>query len=365
MATTTTTNPASVADRLLTYFSKKLLEVQVDTLVMDQGAMKADLPKKASAKTIRFFKPAKASSSLYSAPTATDVVYALTEGTPIANFRENDWTKVDVTLKQYGEATKISDIMGWIDAYEPLKQNIDLMGRDSALHMDTVIRNALVGSTHPDGTTTPLTHASNGADGCEMFVSAANTIINSGTSSTNFTTLSGLTKANGKCFRGAIVAMATRMKVNKTPKFRGNRYLCMLPPQVQHDLVQDADYKTAFQSRGGEGIWKGYLGSLDGFDFVEHTNPFIEDEVYGTYDAVDDDGDGLIYATLGIGAGAYGCPKLEGTKSPLRPQIFINDKPDKSDPLNQFVMAGWKAFYMAMGLDRAKMVALRTKSTFA
>ncbi len=365
MAMTTLANPASVADRYLTYFSKRLLEVQVDVLRLDQFALKQDLPMNASSRTMRFFKPAKASTSLYSSPTASDVVHALTEGTAIANYRENDWTKVDVTLKQYGAATKISDIVTMTDAYKPVMQNIDLMGRDAALHADTVMRNALVGSTHPDGATTPLTHGSNGTNGCELFVSGAGTIINSGTSSTNFTALSALSKANGAMTRLSVVAAATRLAVNKAPLPEGGQYICLLPPQVRHDLVRDSDYKQAFQGMGNAGVYKGEIGNVDGFRFVTHTNPFIEDETYGTYDSTDDDADGLIYATMFLGAGAFGCPKLAGTKSPLKPQVFINDKPDKSDPLNQFVIAGWKAYYMAIGLDSANIVVARSKSTFA
>lgn len=373
MAMTTTSNPASVADRLQTYFSKRLLEVQVDNLHLEQFAMHEDLPANASARTIRFFKPAKAGGGagqfsatpgLYGTPTVTDVVHALAEGTPISNYRENDWTKVDATLKQYGAATKISDIVTMIDAYKPLKQNIDLMGRDAALSCDTVSRNAIVGSTHPDGSSTPLTHGSNGTNGCELFVTGSGTIANSGTSATHFTTLSGLTQANGLATRLFVLAAGTRLRTNKAPKLKRDRYVCLLPPAVQHDLVRDSDYKNAFQGRGAEGVYKGQIAEIDGFIFVEHTNPFVEDETYGTFDSVDDNADGLIFTTLFLGAGAFGVPKLTGTKSPLRPQFFINDKADKSDPLNQFVIAGWKAYYMAMGLDSANIVAGRSKSTF-
>jgi N4-gp56 family major capsid protein len=366
MAMTSLSNPASVADRYLTYFSKKLLYVQEDELRLDQFGLQEDLPSQAGSRTIRFFKPAKASTSLYSSPTASDVVHALTEGTAISNYRENDWTKVDATLKQYGAATKISDIVTMTDAFKPVMQNIELMGRDAALHADTVIRNALVGSTHPDGSTTPLTHSSNGTNGCELFINydGSSQIANSGTSSTNFTNLSADTKDEGKATRLFVLGAATRLRVNKAPKLKGG-YVCLLPPQVAHDLCRDADYKDAFNGRGADGVYKGQMGRIDGFTFVEHTNPFIEDETYGTYDSTDDNSDGLIYSTLFLGAGAYGVPKLKGTKSPLKPQVFINDKADKSDPLNQYVIAGWKAYYMAMGLDSANIVVGRSKSTFA
>lgn len=374
MAMTTTTNPSSVADRYITYLNKKLLYVQTDILKLEQFALTAELPAEGSTKTIRFFKPEKAGGgsgqfsatpAIYASPTTTDIIHALTEGTAIANYRENNWTKVDATLKQYGAATKISDIVQLTDAFKPLMQNIELMGRDAALHYDTVIRNALVGSTHPDGATTPLTHGSNGTNGCEIFVSAADTYVNSGTSSSNFTTTSGLTKANGKATRLLVVTAATRLAVNKAPTLKGDGYVCLLPPQVQHDLIRDSDYKTAFQGTGNSGIFKGQVGQVDGFTFIKATNPFIEDETYGTYDSVDDDADGFIYTTFFLGAGAYGVPKLSGTSSPLKPQVFINNKPDKSDPLNQFAIAGWKGYYMAMGLDSANIVAARTKSTFA
>jgi len=364
MAMTTLANPASVADRLLTFFSKRLLEVQMDKLVLDQFAIQEDLPANASARTMRFFKPEKASSSLYSSPTATNIVTALTEGVAISTFRENDWTKVDVTLKQYGAATKISDIVSMIDAYKPLKQNIELMGRDAALHTDTLIRNALVGSTHPDGATTPLTHTSN-TSGAEIFQAANGTLVPPGTSSTLFTTMKAGTQADLIITRLKVLAALTRLRVNKAPTLKGDRYVCLIPPQAMHDLVRDTAYQQAFQGRGNEGVFKGFLGEIDGISFVLNTNPFIEDETYGTFSQTDTSTVGLIYSVLFLGAGAYGVPKLAGTTSPLRPKFFINDKPDKSDPLNQFVIAGWKAYYMAIGLDAANIVNLRVKSTFA
>lgn len=374
MAMTTLANPASVANRYLLYFSKKLLYAQEDSLRLNQFGLLDEIPPNAGSYQMRFHKPALAGGGsgqfsvtpgLYGAPTVTDVVHALTEGTAIANYRENDWTKVDVTLKQYGAATKISDIVKMTDAYRPIMQNLELMGRDAALHYDTVIRNSLVGSTHPDGATTPLTHSSNGTNGCELFVSGSGTIVNSGTSSSNFTTLSGLTKANGLATRLLVLGASTRLAVNKARKLKGDRYVCLLPPQVRHDLIRDADYKQAFQGTGNNGVFKGQMGDVDGFVFIEHTNPFIEDETYGTFDSVDDDGDGFIYNTMFLGAGAYGIPKLGGTKNPIAPQVFINDKPDKSDPLNQFVIAGWKGYYMSMGLDSRNIVVARSKSTFA
>ncbi len=373
-AMTTLLVPASVAERMQLLLSKKLLKVQEDELVMDQFAMLDDLPRNAGANQIRFFKPEKAASGLYSAPTDanTAALKELTEGTAPTTFRENVWTKVDVTLKQYGQVTKLTDILSAVDAYEPLKQNIALMGRDCALSFDTCTRNALVGSAHPGTGGNSLTHSSSAGSatyGCEIFATAVLGAFTptslAGVSATLFTALSGAAASVSKLTRAGVLSAATRLAVKKAPKLKNGNYVCILPPQQRHDLVQDSDYKVAFQGKGAEGVYKNVLGTIDGVTFVNSTNPYIEDESYGIYDSTDDNGDGLIYTALFLGAGAYGVPKLAGSKSPKRPQVIINDQADKFDPLNQTVIAGWKAFYMAAGLDTDNIVALRAKSTWA
>lgn len=378
MATTTTSNPASVGDRIQEYFSRKLLKIQVDELRLDQFAVKEKLPRNQGSKTIRFFKPSKANTGartsggtashangIYAKATNDYIVNELTEGTPISEFRENVFTYVDVTLKQYGAATKISDIMTAIDIFKPLQQNIDLMGREAALSTDTLIRNSIVGTGHPSGTGNGATHDSN--DGCESVALSLTSIGFSNATadgSDRFDSLKALAVSASFATRLHVLANVTALKVKKAPRLRGGNYVCLLPPQISHDLMQNADYKTAFQGQGAKGPFKGSMGIIDGVEFVEHTNPLIEDETYGVYDSEDSSTAGLIYASIFLGAGAYGVPDLDG-QSPWSPRVYVNDKPDKSDPANQFVVAAWKAFYMSQVLDRENLVVFRCKSTFA
>lgn len=378
VALTTTSNPAANSNRMVTLLSKKLLKVQEDTLVLDQFGVQEDLPQHASARTMRFFKPERASANLRSGPTDNTIaaINALSEGVAPTTFRENAFIAIDVTLKQYGQVTKISDIHDAIDAFKPLMQNIELMGRDAALHTDTLIRNSLVGGTHP-GTGTPLTHDSStqgGTDsrfyGAEVFCTGAGTFaptVSGGSSSTAmFNTLKALSQANGKLTRVGVLACVTRLKLKNAPKLKGGRYGFLICPQHSHDLFQDSSYANAFQGRGSDGIYKGELGSVDNVTFIEQTNPFMEDDTYGTYSSTDTIGTaGLVYTSIALGANAYGVPKLSGTKSPLRPRIIVVDKADSGNPLQQFVMAGWKAYYMAIGLDPENIVAIRAKSSFA
>ena len=65
------------------------LEKAKDTLVLNQFAKKADLPKGMGSKTIRFFRPVTAASAN---------VQTLTEGTPIAVFTDLTYTAVDIDL---------------------------------------------------------------------------------------------------------------------------------------------------------------------------------------------------------------------------------------------------------------------------
>jgi N4-gp56 family major capsid protein len=377
-AITTTTDPGSVANRIQVHFSKRLLEVQVDTTIMDQFGIQEDLPKQANAKSMRFFKPAKAGTNIKALASSTtsahSYITALTEGTPPTTYRQNDWTYVDATLKQWGQVTKISDILTAIDMFKPLKQNIDLMGRDSSLFLDTVIRNGLIGSSHPDGVSTVLTYDSGATAakyGCEAFVTGSGTGALTFTNASNgsaatFATLLALVPAsNAVLKRLSVLSACTRLKTKSAPRLKGNRYVACIAPQVFQDLLQDTSYANAFQGRGSDGIYKGEQLDIDGVKFVETTNPYIEDDVYATYDDSDSGTAGLIYSTIFLGAGAYGCPKLAGSTSPLKPQVVISTGPEKSDPLDQFSLAGWKAYFTGIGLDSDNICVVRSKAVFA
>lgn len=333
MAMQSTTNPADVADRLQKHFSKKLLHHAINTLVMDQFALLADLPKNAGSKEIAWFRRGEAS---------TSDIQTLTEGVAITTFREIALTRITATLVQRGEAAKISDVLRLIDMFEPLQQNIQQMGEDAALDADTIARNSII------------TGQADANSGQERFAGVPPT----GDSSDDFGTLSGLSTAAGKITRPLALGAITQLRVNKAPKINGY-YVSVICPQVAHDFVQDPDWLEGSKYSDIQRLWKGEIGMLDGVKYVEHTNPFRE-TVYGTYAAA-----GAVYSTLFLGRDAYGVPKLAGTGSPFKPSVIINDKPDKSDPLGQFIVAGWKAFYVGKLLNTNFVVNVRSKSTFA
>jgi N4-gp56 family major capsid protein len=340
MATQTLTNPADVANRLQTYFSRKLLDPIENTLVLDQFAQTEDLPANMAAKTIRFFRRRQAGAN----------ANPLTEGVAIAAYAEVASGYVDCTLSQRGEAAKLSDILQWTDIFNWLNQNVDTLVEDAALDFDTITRNAIV------------TGLNNSNGNYERFSGVQNT----GNSAADFTSLAGLSPAAGASFsRNAALACATQLMSHKVPRMNGG-YVGVLPPQVMHDVRKDPTWILSAQYGKQETLYKHEVITLDGIRYVEGTNPFVE-SVYGTYNSA-----GSIFTTMIIGRGAYGTPKLTKTTSPMKPQIIINNKPDKSDPLNQFTTLGWKAYWgavalitnLAVGDDPPHFVLYRSKSSF-
>ncbi len=347
MATTTTT---TIANTYQEFFSKELLKHQVQAVVLNQFAYQRPLDKNAGAKTISFFRR---TASAVDASGLVPQVQSLTEGTPISTFRDNVYNKVSCTLNQYGEAAKITDIVTMTELFNALKDNISLMGEDAALHADVVTRNVLVA----------------GATNKRYAQGAA-----------NYAALAAASASAGKATMLDFLDASTALRLRRATPFSGY-FIAMVCPQVSRDLRNDADWIKIHQYDGQELIYKGEIGKWAGCRFVEHTNPFVENSAgpEGTYDSTGA-ASADIYRTFVVGQQAYGTPALAGTKVPrqngenvtspddgekrVKPEVIICDKPDKSDPLNQFMTAAWKSYWNALVLNPAFVESVSSKTAF-
>jgi N4-gp56 family major capsid protein len=346
----TTSNPTNTSYLYQVHFTKKLLPHIMDNLVLQQFAQTEDIPAKSGVKSIRFFKRR---------PADTTSIATLSEGVPITTLSEVSIGYVDCSLTQTGQVGKISDIRNWTDMFSVLQQNIEAYGEDAALKFDTTARDVIIAGM-----------LNNDSQKLERFSGVTPT----GDSSTDWASLDALSAANGKLTRAAMLGLATQMRAHKIPTIKGGMYAAVVPPQVLHDIRQDEDWMAAATQVDTKNLYKWSQITIDGIQYVEHTNPFIEDETYGTHDAAGD-----IYSIPVFGRGAFGCPKLSGTGSAVAPKIIINDKPDKTDPLNQYITVGWKAYWNAVLLkvtgltdsagsavtDVPHCGIMRCKSTFA
>src|SRR6266576_2141550 len=100
------TASAGLTPQYQQYFDRQLLSYAKPLIVTAQFAQKRPFPKNKGATSIRFFRP--------DVPDRTQV-QNLTEGIPLAVFRELTYTGIDVSLAQYGEAMKITDIVSFTD----------------------------------------------------------------------------------------------------------------------------------------------------------------------------------------------------------------------------------------------------------
>lgn len=318
MAIMTLANPADVANRLRTYFNPKLLKTIENELVLNQFANQdGEIQPNTGSKTIRFFKRRPADASQ---------VVALTDGTPINTFTEVAIGYVDCTLTQTGQAAKVSDLLRTIDLLPIMSATVETMGEDAALKFDSTIRDVIIAG---------FLNSNNKA---ERFAG----VLNTNNSANDFATLAGKAAADSKMTRARGLAALTQMKRTLVPKMKGG-YVCAIPPVLLHDLRQDPDWVAAATRSDVKAIYKDEVINLDGVRYVEHTNPEIENAVYGTYDAA-----GSIYTAMYFGRDAYGCPKITKLGNGMKPQIVICDKADKSDMINQFTSVAWKAFWNAV-----------------
>ncbi len=375
-----TTNPSDFANRQQNYFSRQHLKELIFNLRLGGFGTAKELPANSAASTIRFFRPRRAKKG-----TGTVGPRALVEGTAPTENTTVNIGYVDCTLKQRGDITSISDIVRGTDLFDTLQIYHKTMGADAALDFDFVCSHAIISSpgvADADGqpNAIPAGQATmfNSNSSYERFAGLQNPTLNS---ATDFASFAGLSNSAAKLTRAVHLGAVTRLKgvggIPGVPMINGV-YRAVVAPEVLSDMRQDSTWMTSatFNNNKGAGEldrWTEF--TLDGAAFVETTSPFIETS--GNYGIYSPDANGVIanniYPCIYLGADAFGVPKLSGMRAgsdPRAPSIFVLDKPDKSDPLNQKTTIGWKAFYQAVLLktneatDVPHLVVLRVKSTF-
>ena len=123
MAVNNTAQPAGLITQLQTYFSKQLLERQIQLLQMEQFAEKVPYPTKSGGnKTIRFFR--------FDNPSIGKIV-ALTDGTtPTGGNDERDLTlsTVEASLESWGSSIILSDQLLAVELHNHLAQATKQLG---------------------------------------------------------------------------------------------------------------------------------------------------------------------------------------------------------------------------------------------
>ena len=301
--TLTTTGSTTVGPEstLQDYFSKKLLEQTLKTIVLDQFAFKAPLPAKAGHKAVRFFR--------YPESATTDVA-TLTEGTPITTgaSKQLSMETVDVALAQYGQIVTISDLLSNVELFNTMEQATVQNGQDAALKVDELLRNIL----------------GNSAALQDRYAGAA----------TSFATVTGPDDAMSAL---DILDASTNLRVNNA-RPTGGYFTAIMAPEIARDLMNDDDWLEASKYGNPDNLFKGEVGRYMGVRVVTTTNPYRQTTRH-TYLA-----GGAAYSSFVVGDQAYGGVNL-ATMSAYSPKMIIAQGPDKTDPLAQLTTVGFKFYY--------------------
>lgn len=306
-----TTTSSGMTAEMKTFYSKYLIENAKPALVYDQFGQKHNIPKNGG-KTIEFRK--------YSPlPKATT---PLTEGVTPAG-KALTVSTVTATVKQYGDFVPLTDMLLLTAIDNNLVQSLDLLGAQAGATLDTVTREILMGGTSVQYAEGQVTSRA---------------------------TLTAEHKLTVKAVRLA----ARFLKKQNAPKIDGG-YVAIIHPDIAYDIQDDPDWKEWNKYTTSDKMFQGEIGKIANVRFVETT----EAKIFAKAGASNQD----VYATLVLGANAYGTTNIEG--GGLETIVKQLGSGGTEDPLNQRGTAGWKATKTAVRLVEQFMVRVETGSSFS
>lgn len=302
--TTQTGSGEDLSPEMKTYYSRYLIANAEPKLYHDQFGQKHPIPKNGG-KTIEFRR--------YTAfPKATT---PLTEGvTP--SGRKLDVSKIESTVKQYGDYVELSDMLLLTAIDNNMVQATELLGAQAGRTSDTITR--------------------------EIICAGTNVQYAGGVSAR-----ASLTADNKFSVEEVRKAVRTLRSFNAETMEDGY-YVGIISPDIEYDLMKDSEWVDASKYGKPEQLFKGEVGRIAGVRFVSTTEAKVwEGEGSGSID---------VHCALIIGKNAYGVTGLEGMG--LQHITKQLGSAGTADPLNQRATVGWKLAKTAEILVQEYMVRI-------
>ena len=295
-----------------TYYNTELLENSRAEQVYSQLGRKQTLPAH-HGKTVEWRK----------FNTFEKTTTPLEEGV-IPSGQKFSMTGTNVTVRQFGDYTTISDQLD-MHAIDPtVLAAAEEMGAAAGATADTLVRNVLMTGTN-------VMYAPNG--------------------STAVAARSSLTDAC-KLTPDVVHKAVTWLKKCKAPKFDGRWYVAVIHPSVAYDLTSSTEWLEAHKYAATTEIFAGEIGQLRGCRFIESTEaPII----------AGGSGNAMVYATLFFGKNAFGVVDPEG----MNLELIVKDKSQVGGPLNQFSTVGYKFEAATQILYQERMVRVESGSSYS
>jgi N4-gp56 family major capsid protein len=307
--TTAATTGNDLSPEMKIFYSDYLIDNAKPMLVHDQFGQKHPIPKNGG-KTIEFRKYSPFAKALT----------PITEGVTPDGHKLNTST-LTATIAQYGDYVELSDILLLTAIDNNLVEATKLLGNQAGETLDTVTREVLVGGTN-------VQYA--GGASARSALAADNKL------------------TVDECFKAARF-----LKTQKAQKIDGY-YVAIIHPDVAYDLMRSEDWVNAAHYAGSSQLFEGEIGRVAGIRFVETT----EAKIFAKAGSGSKD----VYATLVLGANAYGVTEIEG--GGLQHIVKQLGSSGTADPLNQRATVGWKAIKTAERLVEGYMIRIESCSTF-
>ena len=289
-----TTTSEGLSAEMQTFYDLALIDEASANLVHEQFGQKRPIPPNGG-KIIEFRK-------FTSLPKAVE---PLTEGvTP--DGKSLNVTTVTATVNQYGDYITQTDMLELTALDNTILEAAKLLGRQAGLTLDTVVRNVLQSGTNvtycpkvENGVETEITSRSALTEGCQLTVDV-------------------------------VMQVVAKLRAQNAPTING-KYVAIIHPYAAYDLMRDPEWVGAHKYADPETLFEGEIGEIAGVRFVQTT----EAKIY----------EGGIFATLFLGADAYGITEVTG--GGLQTIVKQKGSAGTADPLDQRSSIGWKAIRTA------------------
>lgn len=390
------------------HYDQSFMEWEKQLLIMSQFAQKRPLPGgKGTVAHFKGYRPFEL------------VTSALTEGTAPTTHGAFEVRDIQATVAEWGSTAKMSKLLELTKLDRGLMANIELVADQAGRSLDyqttrEVVRNGIWGITASGAATDTITVtvASSASNSTSVFIATTHnsndlswvgavvtTKADSTTVGATRTTKYGYggrvltwtsadsgdkwtlnttaphaaaleTFQSGDTVRvvgqrrlaatnvltTALMRQAQRdlKKARATPF--GQYFVGILNPDTTADAMNDTTWVGAQQYSNINQLWLGEVGRWFGFRIMETTLPGREDT-----DGTENVNSGAVFQNLFIGRNAFGETDLEGgANSQL---IYVNNQPDKTDPLNQYSIVGWKQYFARKALNARWAVSIMTGAT--
>lgn len=302
MAATTTTQ---LAADLQTYFAKKLLTQANVKTVLDQFAVKENIPSHSS-KTISFTQYADL--AVATSP--------LTEGTPPADTQLVS-TPITATIDQLGAYVTLTDLAELTVKHPVTQKTTELLGDQAAKTYDRVINSTVVAGTNVVYPGVVAARASIGA--------------------ANVLTFAEIRKA---------VAL---LRNNGASEFDDGNFVLVVDPSVETDLMADTTFQNTVQRNNlgtsGEN-YKGTITKFAGVTVVRSNNiPTITSTV-------------AVHTSYIFGKNAFAVTDLQSLS------MYKEGPGGVTDPLHQKMTMGWKVGFKAVILNQNFLARIESASAY-